>query len=176
MRSLWSDGLDANVEHPRALKSRVQNYKNREREAASRLAATVEEGVSSRSWGGVMQLCQQCSKDAVSKKMEVGFDPTILVGSLTAGSVYVKATSTGNCLSEWSLWRWPPKRVHATDTETNNHTTRSRGCTLNVVVYGVFGEHDSVFISGYNNRGRLKTTHTLQHPCHNFKAACIQLH
>jgi hypothetical protein len=108
--------------------------------------------------------------------LEVGFDPTILVGSLTAGSVCVEATSTGNCLSEWSLWRWPPKRVHTTDTETNNHTTRSRGCTLNVVVYGVFGEHDSVFISGYSNGGRLKTTHTLQHPCHNFKAACIQLH
>jgi hypothetical protein len=63
-------GLDANAEHPRAFKSRVQNYKYRERETASRLAATVEEGVCSRSWGGVMQLCQQWSKDAVSKNME----------------------------------------------------------------------------------------------------------
>jgi hypothetical protein len=70
MRSLRADGLDANAEHPRAFKSRVQNYKYRERETASRLAATVEEGVCSRSWGGVMQLCQRWSKDAVSKNME----------------------------------------------------------------------------------------------------------
>jgi hypothetical protein len=108
--------------------------------------------------------------------LEVGFDTTILVGSLTTGSVCAEETNTGNGVSEWSMWRWPRKRVHATDTETHNHTTRSRGCTLNVVVYGVIGKHDSVFISGYRNGGRLKTTFTLQHTCHNFTATCIQLH
>jgi hypothetical protein len=46
--------------------------------------------------------------------LEVGFDATILVGSLTTGSVCVEGTSTGNCLSEWSLWRWPRKRVNTT--------------------------------------------------------------
>jgi hypothetical protein len=39
--------------------------------------------------------------------LEVRFDTTILVGSLTAGSVCAEEKRTGNRVSERSIWRWP---------------------------------------------------------------------
>ena len=54
--------------------------------------------------------------------LEVGFDTTILVGSLTAGSVCAEEKSTGNRVSERTIWQWPRKQAHATETQTHTFT------------------------------------------------------
>lgn len=69
MRSLTENGLTANHQNPLDLKHRLQKFQSRERESASRLAATVEEGVSSRSWGSVMQLCERLSRETLCKDL-----------------------------------------------------------------------------------------------------------